>query len=286
MLIDGKSIAIEIRKGLKQEVATLTEQGIVPGLEVILVGDDPASQVYVRSKERACERAGIRSVVHRLPAETPQEDLHALIQKLNKDDAVDGILLQLPLPKGLDSDQAILQIAPEKDVDGLHPVNLGRLVAGLPGPRPCTPLGCIALLDKIGYNVEGKKAVVIGRSILVGKPIGLLLLQKNATVTYCHSRTQQLEDEVRAADIVVAAVGRPQMVRGSWLKPDAVVIDVGINRLDDGSLVGDVHFEEAEAQAKAITPVPGGVGPMTIAMLLQNTVDSAKIRKWPEHTTT
>lgn len=274
--LDGRALSKTIRQSLKQEVEALASDGCVPGLEVVLVGDDPASQVYVRNKQRSCERLGIRSVVHRLPADTSQDTLHALLDRLSQDPDVHGILLQLPLPPGLDADDALLRIHPDKDVDGLHPINLGRLVAGIPGPRPCTPLGCLALIDHIGYPLEGKKAVVIGRSILVGKPIALLLLQRDATVTLCHSRTQELAKEVQQADVVIAAVGRPALIRGEWLKPGAVVIDVGINRTQEGTLIGDVDFEGAKEHAHAITPVPGGVGPMTITMLLQNTIRCAK----------
>jgi methylenetetrahydrofolate dehydrogenase (NADP+)/methenyltetrahydrofolate cyclohydrolase len=278
-LIDGRAVAKATRLALKEKVATLAEKGVVPGLDVILVGDDPASQVYVRSKQRACERLGIRSRLHKREASTSQVELEELIQSLNDDDTVDGILLQLPLPKGLNADAAIAKIDPLKDVDGLHTVNLGRLVCNLPGPRPCTPAGCIALLQSIGYELSGKHAVVVGRSNLVGKPLAMLLLHQNATVTMCHSRTADLEAEVRRADVVVAAVGRVGLIPGDWLKPGAVVLDVGINRLEDGSLTGDVDFEGAQANAAAITPVPGGVGPMTIATLLCNTYEQACVRR-------
>ncbi|MCB9644291.1 MAG: bifunctional methylenetetrahydrofolate dehydrogenase/methenyltetrahydrofolate cyclohydrolase FolD [Myxococcales bacterium] len=275
-LLDGKALAKQVRSQLKQEVDALVEKGCTPGLDVILVGEDPASQIYVRNKHLACEKVGIRSRIHKLPADTPQQQLEDLLQSLNQDPQVHGILLQLPLPKGLDADAALLKIDPTKDVDGLHPDNLGLLAAGRPGLRPCTPQGCIALLDSISYDLKGKHAVVLGRSILVGKPVALLLLERHATVTICHSRTQDLPAVVRQADVLIAAVGQPHLVKADWLKPGAVVVDVGTNRLDDGRLVGDVDFEAAQSVVSAISPVPGGVGPMTITMLLVNTVAAAK----------
>lgn len=278
-VIDGRAVAKATREALKNKVEVLLEQGITPGLDVILVGDDPASLIYVRNKKRACERLGMRSRIHTLPATTMQDELEQLICSLNADDTVDGILLQLPLPGDLDANRALAQIDPIKDVDGLHTSNLGRLVCGLPGPHPCTPAGCLTLLDSIGYEVSGKKAVIVGRSQLVGKPMAFLLLQRNATVTICHSRTRDLEAEIRQADIVVAAVGYAELIRGEWIKPGAVILDVGINRREDGSLVGDVDFEGAQGRAAAITPVPGGVGPMTIATLLSNTYKQACVRR-------
>ncbi|MCB9637867.1 MAG: bifunctional methylenetetrahydrofolate dehydrogenase/methenyltetrahydrofolate cyclohydrolase FolD [Myxococcales bacterium] len=275
-LLDGKALAKQVRSQLKQEVDALVEKGCTPGLDVILVGEDPASQIYVRNKHLACEKVGIRSRIHKLPADTPQQQLEDLLQSLNQDPQVHGILLQLPLPKGLDADAALLKIDPTKDVDGLHPDNLGLLAAGRPGLRPCTPQGCIALLDSISYDLKGKHAVVLGRSILVGKPVALLLLERHATVTICHSRTQDLPAVVRQADVLIAAVGQPHLVKADWLKPGAVVVDVGTNRLDDGRLVGDVDFEAAQSVVSAISPVPGGVGPMTITMLLVNTAAAAK----------
>ncbi len=271
-----------MRGKLRLEIEGLIAEGITPGLDVVLVGDDAPSQIYVRNKERSCERLGIRSRVHRLRADTSQAQLEDLIRELNQDDSVDGILVQLPLPKGFDTESALALIDPTKDVDGLHTVNQGLLMSGYDGLRPCTPLGCIAMIDSISYDISGKKAVVVGRSNLVGKPVLHLLLQRNATVTICHSRTQDLAAEVRAADIVIAAVGQPELVKGEWIKEGAVVIDVGINRLEDGSLVGDVEFDAAKERALAITPVPGGVGPMTITMLLYNTVEAARKRrkKW------
>lgn len=268
-----------MRGELKTEIEALIAQGLTPGLDVVLVGDDAPSQIYVRNKQRSCERLGIRSRVHRLEASTPQEELEQLIRDLNQDDEVDGILVQLPLPKGLDAKPVLELIDPAKDVDGLHLINQGRLLAGEDGLQPCTPLGSMALIDSIDYELSGKKAVVVGRSNLVGKPVAQLLLQRNATVTMCHSRTQDLAGEVGQADVVIAAVGYPELIKGSWIKEGAVVVDVGINRLDDGTLVGDVEFGEAQKRAMAITPVPGGVGPMTITMLLYNTVDAARRRR-------
>ncbi len=277
-IIDGKEIARGVRAGARERAARLAEKtGVVPGLAVVLVGDDPASKVYVRSKARACEDVGLRSFQHTLPSETTQAELLGLIDDLNADSSVHGILVQLPLPRGLDETEVIERISPAKDVDGFHPYNMGRLVAGLPALSPCTPLGIIRLIESTDINIEGKDAVVLGRSNIVGKPAALMLLHKNATVTVCHSRTAGLHEKVRAADIVVASVGRAGFVRGDWIKEGAVVIDVGINRLEDGRLTGDVDFEAAAERAAFITPVPGGVGPMTIAMLMNNTVSAAEM---------
>jgi len=273
--IDGKAAAQAIRDRIATEVAALSEKtGRVPGLAVVLVGDDPASAVYVRSKARATERAGMQGFEHRLPASTSQDELVALVDRLNADPAVDGILVQLPLPPQIDEQVVITRISPDKDVDGFHPVNAGRLAIGLHGFVPCTPLGCLRLLQAELGDLTGKDAVVIGRSNIVGKPMALLLLRESCTVTVAHSRTRDLPGVVRRADIVVAAVGRPNLVTGDWLKPGATVIDVGINRTEAG-LVGDVDFASASEVADAITPVPGGVGPMTIAMLIRNTFVSA-----------
>ena len=281
-LIDGKAFAANLRArigALSVDFAQVT--GRRPGLAVVLVGEDPASQVYVGAKARACEEAGIASFEHRLPAETSEAELLALVERLNRDDTVDGILVQMPLPNGLDEQAVIAAISPDKDVDGFHVINAGRLSVGQPGFVPCTPLGCIMLLkDRLG-DLSGLEAVVIGRSNIVGKPMAQLLVDANATVTVAHSRTKNLAEVVRRADIVVAAVGRPEMVRADWIKPGATVIDVGINRLPPtdekpkGRLVGDVAFAEVSAVAGAITPVPGGVGPMTIAVLLRNTLVAA-----------
>ena len=276
-LIDGKQLAKEVRGEVRQRAEAFRDaQGRPPGLHVVLVGNDPASEVYVRNKERAAARAQIAGEVHRLAAETPQTDLLALIADLNDDERVDGILVQLPLPKHLDDRRVVDAIDPAKDVDGLHPLNAGLLAAGRRGLRPCTPSGCMRMLAHIGYDPKGARALVLGRSMLVGKPIALMLLERHATVTIAHSRTIELAERAREADLLIAAVGRPGLIRGDWVKDGAVVIDVGINRLPDGSLVGDVEFEAARERASYITPVPGGVGPMTIAMLLSNTVDAAE----------
>lgn len=278
-LIDGKEIAARVRDEVKKDAATFTQKhGRAPGLDVVLVGEDPASQVYVRNKEKASTECGLRGTVHRLPADTSQAALIALVRELSADDNVDGILVQLPLPPHLDSAPVIAAIDPKKDVDGLHPVSAGALSTGGAGLRPCTPSGCMRMLAEIGYDLTGKKAVVVGRSNLVGKPIALMLLEKNATVTIAHSRTVDLPAVVREADVVIAAVGRSRMIKGDWIKPGAIVIDVGINRGQDGKLSGDVDFESASKVASRITPVPGGVGAMTIAMLLRNAVDAAVAR--------
>ncbi len=279
-IIDGAGFAAGLRGRVAEGVAAFRERvGRAPGLAVVLVGDDPASQVYVRSKGKATIEAGMLSFEHKLPADTSQDGLLALVQQLNADPAVDGILVQLPLPRQIDEQAVIEAIDPAKDVDGFHPVNAGRLASGLDGFVPCTPLGCVMLLrDRLG-DLSGLDAVVIGRSNIVGKPMAQLLLRESCTVTVAHSRTRDLPDVVRRADIVVAAVGRPQMVKGNWLKPGATVIDVGINRVPGAEgktrLVGDVAFDEALSVAGAVTPVPKGVGPMTIAVLLRNTLVGA-----------
>jgi methylenetetrahydrofolate dehydrogenase (NADP+)/methenyltetrahydrofolate cyclohydrolase len=281
-IIDGKAFAATLLETITAEVTTLkTAHGLQPGLAVVLVGEDPASQVYVRNKARQTVQVGMQSFEHKLPAETAQADLLALVTALNADPAVHGILVQLPLPKHLDSDAIIAAIDPDKDVDGLHIVNAGRLAAGLPGLVPCTPLGCLLLLQHFVPEMTGLHAVVVGRSNLVGKPIAQLLLQQNCTVTIAHSRTRDLPGLCRTADILIAAVGRPEMIKGDWIKPGATVIDVGINRVPGAvagktKLVGDVAYAEALGIAGLITPVPGGVGPMTIACLLRNTVTAAK----------
>ncbi|MDR3254358.1 MAG: bifunctional methylenetetrahydrofolate dehydrogenase/methenyltetrahydrofolate cyclohydrolase FolD [Synergistaceae bacterium] len=274
-LIDGKKIASEVKERLKAKISGLAADEI-PGLAVILVGDDPASSVYVGQKEKTAREIGINSRVYRLPATTAQDDLLALIGNLNESPDVHGILVQLPLPGGLDRDAVITAIRPEKDVDGFHVVNVGKLWIGSDAVAPCTPKGIMALLDSTGVELKGKEAVVIGRSGIVGKPIAAMLLSRHCTVTICHSRTRNLPDVARRADIVVAAIGMPNFVTGDMIKPGAIVIDVGINRVD-GRLVGDVEFESVSAAASWITPVPGGVGPMTIAMLMQNTFQLAGI---------
>jgi len=276
MILDGKVVAENIQEEIRGGVARLRERhGVAPSLAVLLLGTDPASGLYVRSKKRMAAAVGIESPDHVYPEGLGRQALLALIDKLNADRTVHGILPQLPLPKGIDEDEVIARIAPEKDVDGIHPMNLGRLLAGSGTVLPCTPAGCLALLDHYGAKLEGAEAVVLGRSRIVGKPLAQLLLARHATVTICHSRTRDLPAVCRRADILVAAVGRPEMVKGDWVKPGATVIDVGINRTDAG-LVGDVEFESASEVAGLITPVPGGVGPMTIAMLLRNTLEAAK----------
>lgn len=279
-IIDGKAAAAELRAGIAREVAALKAAGKpAPGLHVVLVGEDPASKVYVASKEKLAAEIGMDSVAHRLPAETTEAALLAKIAELNADDGVDGILVQLPLPKHIDTGCIIDAIDPAKDVDGLHPINAGLLAGGKTGLVPCTPLGCMLLLKQTLPSLSGLEAVVVGRSELVGRPVAQLLLQADCTVTIAHSRTRDLPAVVRRADIVVAAVGRPRMVKGDWLKPGATVIDVGINRLPDGKLCGDVDYAEAAETAGAITPVPGGVGPMTIACLLRNTLTAYRARR-------
>ena len=277
-IIDGKALAARIQDELKTRVEACTEHGHRPGLAVVLVGEDPASQVYVRNKVRACERTGIRSDEIRMPAETTEAELLAVIDRLNHDDAVDGILVQLPLPKHLSSELVIAAISPEKDVDGFHVVSAGSLLTGRTGFRPCTPYGVMKLLEEAGCDPAGKHAVVIGRSNIVGKPQALMLLEKNASVTIVHSRTTDLAEHTRRADILVAAVGRAKMVKADMVKPGAVVIDVGMNRDENGKLCGDVDYENVREVASAITPVPGGVGPMTIAMLMTNTVEAVERR--------
>jgi len=275
-IIDGKAISAAIREDLKKQVAEMKSQGLVPGLAVILVGDDPASAVYVRNKALACEELGMYSVVHKLPAGTSKEDLIALVRQCNADRALHGILIQLPLPPHLNALEILREVDPNKDVDGLHVVTAGRLLVGEKGFIPCTPKGIIRLIKSTGTEIAGKRAVVVGRSNMVGKPVSLLLLNENAKVTMCHSRTRDLDKVCAEADILVAAVGRPGLVTGDFIKPGAVVIDVGTTKVD-GKLKGDVVFEEAEKKAAFITPVPGGVGPMTITMLMENTIEAARL---------
>lgn len=275
-IIDGKAIAKKLRESIKRHVDVLIEDHkIMPGLAVVLVGDDPASAIYVNNKEKAAKAAGMRSFVHRLPKNTSQDGLLTLIRELNADKKVHGILVQMPLPKQIDSATVLKALNPAKDVDGLHVENMGRLMADMPGLVPCTPMGCVILLKTLVPNLTGLHAVVIGRSHLVGKPVAQLLLRENSTVTVCHSRTHNIAHLAREADIIIAAVGKPNLVKADWVKPGAIVIDVGINRLDDGSLTGDVDFDAVSKVASHITPVPGGVGPMTIACLLGNTVAAA-----------
>lgn len=274
-IIDGKAVAARIRAEVKEKAAALSARGTTPGLAVILVGDDPASRIYVNGKKRACAELGLYSEEHALPASTSQAELVSLVERLNRDPKIHGILVQLPLPPGLDERAVLEAIDPRKDVDGLHPVNMGRLLAGLPGFVPCTPAGIMELIREAGTEVRGAECVVVGRSELVGKPVALLLLAAHGTVTICHSRTRDLGAVCRRADILVVAAGRPGLVTAGMIKPGATVIDVGTSRLPDGRLAGDVDFAAASAVAGAITPVPGGVGPMTIAMLMRNTVQAA-----------
>ena len=276
-IMDGKAVARNIREGLKEEVEGLKKKGIHPGLAVVLVGENPASMVYVKNKGEACRSAGIYSEEHKLPAETKEADLLGLINQLNKDPRIHGILVQLPLPAHINKDRILASVSPEKDVDGFHEINMGRLLIGQEGLVPCTPLGIVKLLEHYHIPVEGRFAVVVGRSNIVGKPVAMMLLQRNATVTICHTRTKNMGEVCRMADILIAAAGRPGMITADMIREGAVVIDVGINRLDTGKLAGDVDFESASKKAGWITPVPGGVGPMTIAMLLYNTVKAAKM---------
>ena len=289
-LIDGKAIAEKLREEVKQQVEERAAKGLpAPGLATVLVGENPASKVYVRMKHKACEEAGIISIGHTLPADASQEEVETLVGKLNADPSIHGILVQLPLPAGLDEEKVLNSISLSKDVDGFHPLNIGRLAQKGREPLflPATPAGVIRLLEESGTKMEGANAVVMGRSNIVGMPVALLLVRANSTVTICHSRTQDIPGIIRKADIVVAAIGIPEYVRGDWIKPGATVIDVGVNRVDDETakrgyrLVGDVAFDEAVEVAGAITPVPGGVGPMTIAMLLQNTLRAARLADRP-----
>ena len=278
-ILDGKALAAEIRSEVKTQVAALAEKGVSTALAVILVGDDSASQVYVRNKIKACADTGIRSLEFRMPAETTQQQLLAKIAELNADESVDGILVQLPLPKQINADAVIAAIDPAKDVDGFHVANAGALITGKQGFVPCTPFGVMRLIEKSGVNPRGKSAVIVGRSNIVGKPMALLLLAADATVTVAHSRTPDLSAVTRNADILVAAVGRAKLIKADMVKPGAVVIDVGMNCDENGKLCGDVDFAEVKEIAGSITPVPGGVGPMTIAMLMQNTVLAAQMRR-------
>lgn len=277
-IIDGKAVSKKVKEDVKAECEQLKAKGVTPGLAVIIVGDDPASQVYVHNKEVACEACGFYSVKYALPAETTQDELNALIDKLNKDDKINGILCQLPLPSHLDDKEVINRIDPLKDVDAFHPVNVGAIMIGDYNYLPCTPAGVMELIHSTGVDVSGKKAVVMGRSNIVGKPMAMLLLHENATVEITHSRTQNLADITKEADILVAAIGKAKFVKADMVKDGAVVIDVGMNRLESGKLCGDVDYDGCFEKAGYITPVPGGVGPMTIAMLMKNTLTSAKVK--------
>ncbi len=276
-IIDGKAVAREIQKEVKEEVDGLKRRwGMVPGLGVVLVGDDPSSHLYVRNKEKACKEVGIHSQEHLLSAAVSEKELLSIIHSLNRDKEIHGILVQLPLPAHVRAEKILEAVSPQKDIDGFHPVNQGLLLLGAEGFKPCTPMGIMKLLDSVGCDPKGKNAVVVGRSNIVGKPVALMLLARHATVTVCHSRTTHLKDEVGRADVLVVAIGKAGLVRGDWIKPGAVVIDVGVNRLPNGKLAGDVEFEGAKERASFISPVPGGVGPMTICMLLYNTLRAAK----------
>ncbi|MEN8179089.1 MAG: bifunctional methylenetetrahydrofolate dehydrogenase/methenyltetrahydrofolate cyclohydrolase FolD [Pseudomonadota bacterium] len=277
-ILDGKAIAAELKQDIKSQVEARTAEGFrQPGLAVVLVGENPASQIYVRNKRRSCEEVGFYSEMHDLSGDTSQEELLALVDKLNADDAIDGILVQLPLPEQVDEEAVIERILPTKDVDGFHPYNVGRLCLRMPILRPCTPKGVMTMLERTGQKLEGLDAVIIGQSNIVGRPMALELLAARCTITVCHSRTKDLAEKARSADILVAGVGRPEFVPGDWIKEGAIVIDVGINRTDEGKLVGDVEFTGARQKASWITPVPGGVGPMTIATLLENTLQAAEL---------
>ena len=277
-IIDGKAIAAKLRGELAEVVKKLTSAGIQPGLAVVLVGEDPASRVYVTMKEKACREVGIFSDEYKLHAETSEADLLALIDRLNIDPRIHGILVQLPLPGSINTERVLEAVSPAKDVDGFHPYNVGLLVIGKPVFRPCTPYGVMVLLKESGIDLTGKEVVVVGRSNIVGKPVAFMCLQQNATVTLCHTKTRDLPARVGMADVLIAAAGKPEMIKGEWIKEGAVVIDVGVNRVGEKKLVGDVEFAKASERASAITPVPGGVGPMTITMLLHNTVEAAKNR--------
>jgi methylenetetrahydrofolate dehydrogenase (NADP+)/methenyltetrahydrofolate cyclohydrolase len=275
-IIDGKAVAAQVRSEVAKGVVELRAAGVTPGLTVVRVGDDPASAIYVRGKKKDSEEVGFASVEHHLPVTATQEEILALVRRLNADPKVHGILVQLPLPKGVDERTVLEAIDPGKDADGFHPYNVGALSIGIPGPRPCTPAGVMRLLREAGCDPKGKRALVVGRSNIVGKPMAMMLLEAHATVSIAHSRTVDLAGEVGRADIVVAAIGKTELVKGAWIKPGAVVIDVGMNRLESGKLVGDVEYAAAAERAAAITPVPGGVGPMTRAMLLVNTLELAR----------
>jgi methylenetetrahydrofolate dehydrogenase (NADP+)/methenyltetrahydrofolate cyclohydrolase len=277
-ILDGRALAARIRGGIAEQAGALIARGVRPGLAVVLVGQDPGSQVYVRGKAKACAEAGFRTFDHRLPDTTPEAELLALVAELNANREVDGILVQLPLPPSIDARRVLLAVDPAKDVDGFHPENLGRLLMGEPRFIACTPFGIMKLIEEAGVDLRGARAVVVGRSNIVGKPVAVLLTAADATVTICHSKTRDLPAVVGAADVLVAAIGRPEMIKGAWIKSGATVIDVGVNRMPDGKLIGDVEFAAAAERAAAITPVPGGVGPMTIAMLLTNTLTAARRR--------
>jgi methylenetetrahydrofolate dehydrogenase (NADP+)/methenyltetrahydrofolate cyclohydrolase len=276
LILDGRVVAAKIQGAVADAVTALRARGIRPALAVVLVGEDPASKIYVGGKRRACQAAGIEARDHLFPGGLPEPDLLALIRELNADRSVHGILVQLPLPPGIDEDRVIAAVDPAKDVDGFHPENLGRLLAGMPGVLPCTPAGVIEILDHYGVDLKGAEAVVVGRSRIVGKPLAQLLLGRHATVTVCHTRTRDLAAHTQRAEVLAVAAGRPAVVTGDMVRADAVVVDIGVNRLPGGKLAGDVDFPSVSPRVRAITPVPGGVGPMTVAMLMRNTVDAAR----------
>lgn len=275
-LVDGKSIALNVREDIKQQVSALKKKGINPGLAVVLVGENPASQIYVRNKEKACQEVGMYSEVIRMSEDTSEEELLAKVNELNTRNDIHGLLVQLPLPKHIDEEKVIVAINPKKDVDGFHPINVGNLLIGRDALISCTPAGCMKMLEVMEYDLKGKHAVIVGRSNIVGKPMAALLLKAHATVTICHSRTNSLSDYIKSADVLVAAVGKPGMITGDMIKPGAFVLDVGINRLSNGKVVGDVDFDSVSKVAGWLTPVPGGVGVMTITMLLENTLRAAE----------
>lgn len=277
-IINGRDIASEIRLGLKNDVEKLKRNGVQPGLAVVIVGDDPASRIYVNNKKKVCDEIGIRSFEYALPAETSEEEVIELIKTLNGDKNVHGILVQLPLPQHINSERVLFEIDPDKDVDAFHPVNVGKIMIGNYKFLPCTPAGVMELIHRTGIDLKGSECVVVGRSNIVGKPMAMLLLHEHATVTVCHSRTKDLKSVCRRADVLVVAVGKPELIKADFIKPGAVVIDVGINRMENGKLCGDVDFDGAKSVASYITPVPGSVGPMTIAMLMKNTVKAAEMR--------
>lgn len=279
IILDGNALSKKIEGKIKLEVEELKKKGITPGLAVIVVGNDPASAIYVKNKKMKCGEVGIASVEHHLPEDASPSELISIVKHLNNEATIDGILIQLPLPKKIDIRNIIENISPAKDVDGFHPENMGRLLIGDECLRPCTPMGIMALIDSVNYDLKGKSAVVVGRSNIVGKPISILLMQRDATVTICHSKTPDIKERVGAADVIIAAIGKPEFIKGEWIKKGALVIDVGINRLEDNKITGDVEFEAAKERAAYISPVPGGVGPMTIAMLLLNTLNACKKRR-------
>lgn len=275
-IIDGKKLAADLRKKIAADVTLLKQKNITPGLAFIMVGDHPPSQIYVRNKQLACDEVGIYNILKKFSAELSEEELLANIEQLNKDSKIHGILVQLPIPLHINTKKVLMAISPDKDVDGLHPMNLGKLYLNLPGLRPCTPQGIIAMIDSLGVDLKGKNACMVGRSAIVGRPTAMMMAKRHATVTLCHRHTQNLPEKIREADVLVVAIGKPKFIQADWIKKGAIVIDVGITRLLDGTISGDVDFDAAKEKVSAISPVPGGVGPMTITMLLKNTVKACK----------